>query len=110
MALSKAEILDALSRKPRLVEIEGLGEVYIVPMSGRQRQAWSKAVLDDKSDAHYAKMVAECVVDDNGSRVFDDNEAEQLIEGNGEVLQSLFVKVLDVSGLWSGSVDEAKKN
>lgn len=110
MALNKADILSAIGRKPQLVPIDKLGEVFIVPMSGKQRQDWSKAVLESKSDGYYAKLVCQCVTDESGNRLFTDEEAEQLADGNGEILQDLVINVLTVSGLWQGAVDAAKKN
>lgn len=111
MALNKAEILSAMDRKPQIVAVDGLGEVLIVPMSGKQRQQWSRDVADaSKLDDYYARVVTLCVVDEAGKPMFTDAEASTLADGNGKILQSLVVAVLTVSGLWEGAVDAAKKN
>lgn len=107
----RSDILEALARKPQLVSVDGLGSVYVKPMSYQQRQSWTKAVLSEETDeSRCMNIVCECLVNELGKPLFSPEEAAQLADGDGGIVQDIFTQVLTVSGLWRDAAKVAKKN
>lgn len=111
MPLSKSELIAKVARTPELVPVEGLGEVYVVPLSFAQRRRWSEAILaENVDDTAYTTLLAECLTGEDGTPLFTADEATTLVDGDGQLVQNLFTALLKASGMWEGAVSEAKND
>ena len=114
MALNKASILEAIDRQPVSVDVsEWGGNVLLAPMTGKQRHrleaTFMQKELHEWPDNYIASVLIGNIVDECGVQVFADTDAQKLAEKNGDVLQRLLKKLLDISGLGKESVEDAQK-
>lgn len=86
----------------------GYPQVWVRGLSGNERDAWelSRYTMGPKGKLIRkplkfirAGLVVLCVVDDNGARVFNDDDAEALGAKSGAVIDRLFDKARALSGL-----------
>lgn len=115
----KAKILAAKDRVIEKVEVpEWEATVNIAAITGNERdefEAWcvrgQESKAPDRARGTRAKLVAMALVDDDGSRVFGDDEIDLLGAKSAQVIDRLFDVALRVSGLpGAKAVEEAKKN
>lgn len=106
--LTKDAILAAPDRVPVTVAVpEWGGAVRLQPLDGRGRERLLRAITaatdaPTSADAEQlaATLVAECLIDDAGARLFDTPEAvAALATKNGAVLRRLLDVVLEINGL-----------
>lgn len=120
--LTAAEILAA---NDLMVEEVGMpewgGVVLVRGLTGAERDAFEQSVMrvdgtgkrrKVRTDlANFrAKLVAKCVVDEAGRRVFSDDQVEALGEKNAAALERVFVVVQRLSGMSQEDVEELTKN
>jgi len=92
------------------------GTVYLREISGQDREAFERAMFSDeggiKKDAPPLRpaLLALCLSDADGNRLFTDKEISDLAKKNGAVIARLFAKAQEVSGLGPGAVEAAEKN
>jgi hypothetical protein len=113
--LSKDQILSADDRKTEEVEVpEWGGSVLIRTLTGRERDAFEATTVrtkGGKQEANYenfrARFVAECVVDENGKKLFG-SRSEVLMLGNKSVaaLQRVFNAAQELNGMSEDDVEE----
>ena len=110
--LSAEQILDAIDLPAEDVEVpEWGGTVRVQGLSGTERDKFEARFVNDKGGASparglemfRARMVAACVVDENGKRLFR-SEAE--IKRLGEKSASALTRVVDTARRLSGMTDE----
>ncbi|MFE6223332.1 hypothetical protein [Streptomyces sp. NPDC057854] len=95
------------------------GEVRVVGMSGTDRNAYQSSlvrlgpdgkprgvVLDDQT----AKLLARCLVDEDGQKLYSPKEIAVLGAKNGAVLERLARVARRLSGLQDGAVEDAAGN
>lgn len=109
MALNREELLQKLARKPKSVTIEGLGDVNVLPLSGRSRALLVKFGSNTPDDLT-ARIVADCVVDDNNKRIFTDKDIESLIDADSNLVEEMTKQIFSVSGLLPDAVEQEKKD
>lgn len=110
--LSKDQILGVDDRGTREVDVPEWGGVVLVrALSGHDRDAYEASLqalmpdgtgalksVPDTTDAR-AKLVARCIVDENGERVFADHEVSRLGLKSAAALTRVFLVAADLSGL-----------
>ncbi|MEU2992894.1 hypothetical protein ABZ772_21550 [Streptomyces griseoincarnatus] len=116
--LSKEQIAAADDRKWEDVPVpEWGGTVRLVGMSGSERNAYqsSLVVLGPNGSVQrmnmtdqLAKLVAKCLVGEDGQRLFSDNEVKALGAKNGAVLERLGQVAQRLSGLRKEDVEAAE--
>lgn len=123
MGLSKAELQQkakaaGLPRDTVALPEFGAGVTVIVQgMSGTQRDAWERSLLvgrgarrDINTDNIRARLVVRCLINEDGTRLFEDADAKEVGEWRVDVLQRLFEVAQRLSGVSDGDIDELKKS
>lgn len=112
-ALSKAAILAADDKKMVDMEVpEWNGSVKIRVMSGTERDRFeAEFVGGNKSvDMVRAKLVAKCLCDEDGTRLFTEQEIPQLGEKSAAVLDKLFTACMKLNRFTKDDVEELAGN
>lgn len=113
MALSKAAILAADDKKMVDHEVsEWGGKVKLRVMTGTERDRFeSEFVGGNKSvEMVRAKLVAKCLCDDEGNRLFTEQEIPELGEKSAAVLDRLFTECMKLNRFSKGDVEDLAKN
>jgi hypothetical protein len=113
MALTKAQILSADDSKLIEVEVpEWGGEVCLRVMSGTERDKFeSEFVGDNKSvEMVRAKLVSKCLCDEDGKRIFSEEEIPELGDKSAAVLEMLFHKCMKHNRFTKDDVDDLAGN
>lgn len=92
----------------------GDGEVAIIRgMTGGERDAYQKSILNQRGkrstvefDDITAKLVARCLVNEDGTRVFQDEEIPLVSRIRGDVLNRLYTVAQKLSGLTDEDIEE----
>lgn len=112
--LSRDQILQAADNGATAVDVpEWGGSVYVRIMSGRERDAFEAQMIasKDRSMENFrAKMAAVCVCDDQGKRIFSDQDVEALGAKSSTALQRIFDAALRINRMAPGDVEELRKN
>jgi len=111
--LSKEDILGALDLSAITVEVpEWGGEVKMAPMTGYERDTIDTDVANDKMATINlrARVVGYCIVDDDGNRVFNNNELAALGKKSSKVLNRLFEIARNLCGMTEEDVKELEGN
>lgn len=120
MALSKAQIIQAVDIKSELVSVpEWGGEVLVREFSGSDRDAFEASMVKvneagertaDLSNMR-AKLVSMCLIDEEtGERMFGLDELELLGKKSAAALERVFRVCQRLNGLGNQDVQEAEKN
>ena len=118
MLLTKDAILAANDLVTEDVEVpEWGGTVRVRAISGAERDAFEQAIVTRKGKnvttnlANIrAKMVALCVVDENGQRLFADKDVLLLGTKSAAALDRVFTVAQQLAGLTDKDVDELAEN
>jgi hypothetical protein len=115
MVLTKEQILEADDLKRETVDTpEWGGEVLLRELRGRERDAFEEGSLDKQRNVSMANMRARLVsisaIDEEGERLFTNNEAAQLGDKSATALNRLFEVCCRLSGITSDDVDKIEKN
>jgi len=119
MALSKDQILSAVDRPTRTVNVpEWGGDVVVRSISAKERADYTNSLmeLDSKGEYRYkpgdlnSKLLARCLADEDGNRLFSDDEIDALGQKSAAVLDRLFKVAEEMNGLGDKAVDDAKGN
>lgn len=92
------------------------GDVIVQGMSGTDRDAWEKSLYRGRgtrrtleTDNIRARLAVRCLVDDQGQRLFGDEDATVLGKLRVDVLQRIFDAAQRLSGVSDEDIDELKK-
>lgn len=113
MALTREEILAKRSVRPRKrLEVEGLGEVFLAKFSAKQRDQWEKIVTGGKPgyvnlDNVRARFVEMVLVNEDGTRLFKDGDADAIGELDSDIVQQIVNEGLRFNGLAGDAVEAA---
>lgn len=113
MALDKASILAADDKKMVDFDVpEWGGSVKLRVMTGTERDRFeSEFVNGNKSvDMVRAKLVAKCLCDDKGSRLFTEKEIPELGEKSAAVLDRLFTECMKLNRFTKDDVENLAGN
>lgn len=78
-----------------------------------ENSAWNAthtAILDDQLKLQKTRLVALCLVDLEGNRVFDDHQIEQLLDLDAGLMDPVFVECSRFVGFQDGDVEDLVKN
>lgn len=106
--LTREQILSLNDLPTKSVEVPEWGtSVYVRPMSGADRRKFFALLpTDEVTNAH---MVAWCACDENGVRLFTDEDVTALLAKHGRALDRIASAALDFNTL-SPESHEAAKN
>ncbi|MGH8867817.1 MAG: hypothetical protein ACRDYU_07460 [Actinomycetes bacterium] len=123
MSLSKDQILSADDLDVRKEEVpEWGGTVLVKALSGKERDAYEASVVQMRQDARgnqttvpdmrnvRAKLVARALVDEDGTRLFADQDINALGAKSARVLDRLFDVAAEMSGLSEQDVEKLAGN
>ena len=113
--LNREEILSKVSLKKETVLVEEWGgEVLVSEMSGASRDAWEQAIREKDANGGLvsprAKLVAHTVVDDNGERLFQDEDLKTIGKLSSSALERVCDVAMRLNGLGSEEITKSKKN
>jgi len=111
MPLNKAEILNEMRLKTELVEISKGKEVIVSEIGAADYiKLWTSTSGDKDGHVDMAefspKLVAFCVVDEKGERIFSEDDIPALIRSSNKV----FEKLAEVARRLNGISGEEAKN
>lgn len=106
-ALRREQILGADDRPRERVEVpEWGGHVYVRAMSGAERDAWEVGLGAGSETQNLAnvraRLAALCMVDEEGRRLFADEDAEQLGAKSAAALERVFRAASRLNALAKG--------
>lgn len=108
MSFDKSAFFAALKPKTSDVAVDGFGTVRIAQLSVAEVEAIRKVATNDDAKKEIGLRFVVCaVVDDDGSRVFSDDDLDQLRASSNEAIEALATAVLKLNGLLK---DEAAPN
>lgn len=118
MLLTREAILNAADLVTEDVEVpEWGGTVRVRGLTGSERDAFEQSIMEQRGrDVALnlrnirAKLVALSVVDEQGKRVFSDDDVKALGQKSAVALQRVFEVAQRLSGLRSEDVEELAKN
>lgn len=120
--LTRAEILAAPDLPRELVSVpEWGGSVYVRTMTGAERDALETEMfqadgtdvgvsLDSYLANFRAKLVARCVVDEDGDRLFSDTDVVALGQKSAAALQRVVAVAQRLSAITPADVEALRKN
>lgn len=116
--LNKKAILSASDIKSELVNVpEWGGDVMVFGMSGSQRDEFEGSIVEMKGKSQIlhmqnirAKLCSLCIRDEDGRRMFDNDEVDQLGAKSSQALQRVFEVAQRLSGLTPADVESLAKN
>jgi hypothetical protein len=116
--LTRDQILSAQDLPTETVAVpEWGGDVLVRGLTGTERDAYEASMVKQvgnqakmNMDNMRAKLVALCIVDETGKRIFTQADAETLGKKSGTGLQRVFLVAQRLSGLTTKDVEEAEGN
>jgi hypothetical protein len=115
--LSKDDLLKAEDLAAEEVDLSGIpgydGTVLVRGMTGKERDEFEASIMvraggrmvPDLRNTR-AKVVAKCVVDDDGTRMFTDHDVAALGEKSGAVIDRIYAVAARLSGLRDEDMEE----
>lgn len=118
MRLSKDDILKADDVRTEEVEVpEWGGSVLVRGMTGEERDEFEASMLVRRGDQMIpdtwntrAKLIARCVIDDDGTPLFTRQDVDALGKKSGAALDRVFDVASRLSGLRPEDAKEAAEN
>jgi hypothetical protein len=117
--LSFKQILEAPDLVTELVDVPEWGkdaQVRIKVMSGDEQAAYERSMVKIKGTSqeadianHYAKLLARCMCDNEGRRLFNDSQIDALGKKSFRALKRLHDAATKLNGL-DKSIEELAKN
>ena len=95
MNVDKSALLAALKPKTQNIEVEGFGQVTLKQLTIAEADALRvKLDKDDKSSEFGLSMLGASMIDDEGQRLFSDEELASLRASSGTKIEELVDAVL----------------
>lgn len=110
MILSKEQILSADDLPKTTVDVENEwgGEVIVRSMTGTERDAWELSnICDGEVDLSNvrARLVALTAIDEEGNRLFSEEDATELGKKSASALAKVFEASQKLNGLSADDID-----
>ena len=119
MRLSRDDILKAADNEPEEVDVpEWGGSVLVRGMTGRERDAFEVSLMQpgrggrkvlDPANVR-AKLVARCVVDDDGGRLFTDADVAELGGKSAAAVDRVYAVAARLSGMGADDPEELTRD
>ena len=111
--MNRADLLKKLVNKPQSVTIDGYGDYKVRGLSTSDYLfAASHSTVDGEDkmdqDAYFAALVARCVFDTKGKRLFKDEDVEILKAGDATFILPLALEIQALSGSLNSEADVKK--
>lgn len=123
MFLSADDILKVEDRKPVEVDVpEWGGKVLVRALSGKERDAYEASMTIRQpapgggfefvpyTDNANARLAVLALVDEDGNRLFRDEDAVNLGEKSGAAMVRIAQRVMELSGLGAAGLESAEGN
>jgi spore maturation protein CgeB len=111
MALSKKAILEAKDIKTKEVSVPEWGGTAVVRViSGADRDVFEQALSDKKMEAFRTRFLVLTLCDENGDRLFTNDEVEALNKKSSTVLNRLFDAAWQFNAFTQDAVDSLGKD
>lgn len=112
MALTRDEILAAEDRQVEEVSApEWGGIVRVQAISAMDRDRYEQRVSGMKDwGGIRATLCVQCIVDDEGNRIFTDDDIEALSQKSGAVIDRVFEVARRLNGMTDEDIQEMEKN
>jgi len=114
MSLTREQILATKQRDRELVSVpEWGGDVWVSVMSGEERDAWEMQLIEDRDKAlanMRAKLVWQCVTDENGVRIFSESDVPALGLHSWVALERVMEVARRLNALTAKDVETIKGN
>lgn len=110
-ALNKAQLLSIIANtsKPVAKEIENIGTVYLKKLTVSEQAELSKKTDQSDNIGAGLNMIAFSLCDEDGKRLFDDKEAQELGGMDASTLTALVNAINEVNG-FDAKLADVKKN
>ena len=109
MSMNKQDYIARITaRKVERVNIEGVGEVCLRPLTLKARFDVQALVGEGRLFDAMATTITGALCDDDGALLFDD--PAQVADIDGTVLEKIATEAMRVSGLDRASHEDAEKN
>lgn len=113
--LSREAILGAPDLRTEDVSVpEWGGDVRVRVLTGTERDTLGKSLMgaDGKADMtdYESKMLALCLVDEAGNRLFSDADVRALAGKSASALRRVYEVAERINAMGAGAVDTAEKN
>jgi hypothetical protein len=110
VALTRDQILNARDRQPTPFPVaEWGGDVYLAPLSAKEALEWSEA-REKKDPQMIALLLVRAIVDEEGTRLFSDQDAPALMGKKATTLVELFERASDQNAVTRKKQDELRGN
>ena len=107
--LSREEVLAVEDVETRTVEVpEWGGPIRLKALTGEEAVEFAESVKGDNK-AGAARIVVRCAVDENGARLFQDEDIEVLKRKSMKALLRVQKVALEMNGLSEESIDKVKE-
>jgi hypothetical protein len=118
MYLSRDQILAVQDLEEKVVDVpEWGGQVLVRGLTGAQRDAYEKSMLEGKGKNREinmvnarAKLVAASIVGEDGKPLFSQNDVEALGKKSSKALNRIFEVATEISGIGEEELEELTKN
>jgi len=119
MSLSRDQILQADDIQKESVNIpQWGGEVWVKGLNGAERDAFEVSIMEFREgkkpklvlENMRAKLCAMTVCDENGKRIFKDEDIPALGKKSAKALSLIFDKAQELNGLSDEDVEKLSKN
>jgi len=119
LRLSRDDILKAADNDPEEVDVpEWGGSVMVRGMTGRERDAFEVSLMTpgrggkrELNPANLrAKLVARCVVDDDGNRLFTDADIAELGDHSAAAIDRVYAVAARLSGMSGEDQEEMMRD
>src|SRR6185503_13039859 len=114
--LSADELLACTDLPRERIELGSRGAVWVRGMTGKERDAWEASLMrgrgsDRRPDTRNARarLAVRCLVHEDGTRMYTDNDAERLGCIRADYLQKIFDAAQKLSGVTDEDLDELGK-
>lgn len=113
--LNASAILACEDRPIERMEIpEWGGHIFVQGMSGAEKDAFEQAIFrateKGKNPLTRARLVAYCAVDKDGKKLFTKEQVAQLAMKSSAVLERIFSRAQELSGIREGDLQAAEEN
>jgi hypothetical protein len=118
MRLSKDDILKAEDIVTEEVDVpEWGGSVMVRGLTGRERDEFEASIMERRGKRTFpntanvrAKLVARCTIGDDGQRLFQDSDAEDLGKKSAAAMDRIYTVAAKLSGMTDEDVEELVEN
>ncbi|MCG8430382.1 MAG: phage tail assembly chaperone [Candidatus Omnitrophica bacterium] len=116
--LTRDDILQVSDLDRKVINVpEWNGDVMVRTMTGAERDNFEQSLFDQKGkstkanmDNLRAKLLAKCLVNEEGSKLFSEKDIGKLGEKSAKVLDRLYTIARDMNGIGADDEEEMIKN